>query len=439
MSNLIRRDPRAERIARNRLHPLHQSMIGAPVELRGPTGLLRKDPRAGYFMGPNGLKRKDRSGASQPGMGANRLLRGFTGGESVEPVLPLHKVENPVQFIVCVLDMVGGRLTSHDKDVLGQAHLLAKSSVSDTAVAAVVFGEHREEALDKAGVDRLIHFPGDASVSYQGYCPEPKLAALQSIEIALSPLHWLFPDSIHGGADLGCRLAARIGERPANHAWQVDKESALCRGGSNRIDIRRKTPRLLLLAEECAMPIDETRHEVLPVDIELTVQSSQRIQDLGAVDVDPSQIPLAEAEFILSAGNGVKDWDQFHHVAATLGATEGASRVAVDDGFMPRFRQVGATGTWVTARVYIAVGISGAIQHLQGIGQCEKVVAINTDAGCDMVKRADLTVIGRSQDILAELLELYKARQKDASLSQAGTLDTDTNQVDQNKEARRVA
>ncbi len=65
---------------------------------------------------------------------------------------------------------------------------------------------------------------------------------------------------------------------------------------------------------------------------------------------------MAEAEFILSGGNGVKDWALFHQAAAALGATEGASRVAVDDGFMGRERQVGASGIWVTARVYVAVG-----------------------------------------------------------------------------------
>ena len=61
--------------------------------------------------------------------------------------------------------------------------------------------------------------------------------------------------------------------------------------------------------------------------------------------MDPAGVALAEAEFILSAGNGVKQWDAFHHAAKVLGATEGASRVAVDDGFMARDRQVGATGT----------------------------------------------------------------------------------------------
>ncbi|EPN56440.1 electron transfer flavoprotein subunit alpha, partial [Pseudomonas syringae pv. actinidiae ICMP 19079] len=95
--------------------------------------------------------------------------------------------------------------------------------------------------------------------------------------------------------------------------------------------------------------------------------------------------------------------------ALALGATEGASRVAVDDGFMGRERQVGASGTWVTARVYLAVGISGAIQHLQGIGACDKVIAINLDAGCDMIKRADLSVIGDGGEILTALIAAVQA------------------------------
>lgn len=115
----------------------------------------------------------------------------------------------------------------------------------------------------------------------------------------------------------------------------------------------------------------------------------------------------------MSAGNGIHNWDKFHEAAQKLGATEGASRVAVDDGFMPRHRQVGATGSWVTARVYIAVGISGAIQHLQGIGACDKVIAINTDAGCDMVKRADLSVIADSNEFLQALVSLIQQFQSE--------------------------
>ncbi|GGO84677.1 electron transfer flavoprotein subunit alpha [Marinobacterium nitratireducens] len=400
MSDIIRRDPRAEWIARNRLHPLHAEMAAPAAETRGPSGLIRKNPHAVGFIGPNGIKRIDRSGGSGAAVG---IRRGARSAQQVE--LPLHTVENPDYYVVAVLDMVGGRLTSHDKDVLGQAHKLIRGGDGSGAVLAVVFGEHKEEAFDKAGVDRLLHLTGS---EFDGYCPEQKVACLAEVEKQYQPRYWLFPDSINGGNELGCRLAARLGERPATQAWQVDRDTSVCRGGGGLSDITRDTPRLLLLAEECADPIDETRHQVLALELDRKPRIINRLQDCGQVAVDPNSVSLAEAEFILSAGNGIHDWDQFHQAAEALGATEGASRVAVDDGFMPRFRQVGATGTWVTARVYVAVGISGAVQHMQGIGQCDKVVAINTDAGCDMVKRADLSIIGDSQKVLAQLIELAR-------------------------------
>lgn len=401
MSDIIRRDPRAEWIARNRLHPLHQAMQQSVAEVRGPSGLIRKNPHAVGFIGPNGIKRIDRLNGNQLTTLASRR-----SGAAKEVELPLHCVADPDYYIVVVPDMVGGRLSSHDRDVLGQAHQLIAEIGDAGAVMTVVFGEYREEQFDRAGVDRLLNFTGE---EYESYSPELRVAALALVEQQFAPRYWLLPDSIAGGFDLGRRLAARIGERPATQAWQVSAEQTICRGAGGTLDMTRDTPRLLLLAEECASPIDETRHEVLPVTINAVVTCRRKIEDCGQVAVDPNAIALGEAEFILSAGNGVHNWDQFHQAAKALGATEGASRVAVDAGFMPRFRQVGATGTYVTARVYLAVGISGAVQHLQGIGQCEKVIAINTDIGCDMIKRAALSVIGDSEAVLSELIRLVNA------------------------------
>ena len=399
LDNLLRRDPRAEWIARNRLHPLHDSMVSVgQTEVRGPSGLLRKNPHLVGFIGPNGIKRIDRANVSAANVAGKKR-----GNKEKETQLPLHVVENPEHYIMVVPDMIGGRLTAHDKDILGLAHeLMAKRN---GAVTLVCFGDMKDSHLDVAGVDRLIHLSADY---FDGYAPEAKLAALMQIESQYQPEHWLFPDSVHGGADLGSRLAAKLGERPAVQAWQVNSTTTVCRGASASQDIQRETPRIVMLMEECANAIEETRHQVLPLDVtgEFTANITPRVLDKGQIPVDANAVPLAEAEFILSAGNGIHNWEQFHAAAAALGATEGASRVAVDDGFMPRFRQVGASGTWVTARVYLAVGISGAIQHMQGIGQCDKVVAINTDAGCDMVKRADLAVIADSEAMLEALIQL---------------------------------
>ncbi|KAF1051276.1 MAG: Electron transfer flavoprotein subunit alpha [Stenotrophomonas maltophilia] len=406
MSDIIRRDPRADWIARNRLHPLHaavQASQGGESRWMGPHGVLRKNPHAVGFIGANGLRRIDRSG-SQQGAGSKR-------GSAPEVVqLPLWVVEQPAFLVAVVPDMVGGRLGSHDRDLLGLARKLAGS---EGAVLAVVFGEHKESAFDSAGVDRLLHLSG---AEYDGYAPEQRVLALRAVEQQLQPRHWLLPDSRNGGGELGRRLAASLGERPATRVWQADAERCTGRAGAGQQDLQRALPRLLLAAAECAEPVSETRHEARPLLLEAPIaRHLPRIEDLGPVAVDPARIPMAEAEFILSGGNGIQDWDLFHRAATALGATEGASRVAVDDGHMPRTRQVGATGTWVTARVYLAVGISGAIQHLQGIGACDKVVAVNRDAGCDMIKRADLSVIGDSSAILQALIRLVEAHRNGAA------------------------
>ncbi|PBP95260.1 electron transfer flavoprotein subunit alpha [Pseudomonas congelans] len=396
MSDIIRRDPRVEWIARNRLHPLHAAMQPAQSSWMGPNGLMRKNVHGVGFMGPNGIKRIDRSGAQQGGA--------VKRSAAADVQLPLHTVAEPAFYIIVVPDMVGGRLSSHDRDLLGLARQLAGP---EGAVLAVVFGEHKEAAFDTAGVDRLLLIDG---VGFDGYSPEQRVQGLRAVDNQFNPRHWLLPDSRSGGGELGRRFAASIGERPATRVWQVKDQLCISRAGAGREDLVRPLARLILAAAECAEPVSETRHEVLPVELSTGVaRSLPRIEDLGAVAVDPAVIPMAEAEFILSGGNGVKDWDLFHQAASALGATEGASRVAVDDGFMGRERQVGASGTWVTARVYVAVGISGAIQHLQGIGACDKVIAINQDAGCDMVKRADLSVIGESAEVLTALIAAVQA------------------------------
>ncbi|MEE4999087.1 electron transfer flavoprotein subunit alpha/FixB family protein [Pseudomonas alliivorans] len=396
MSDIIRRDPRAEWIARNRLHPLHAAMQPSQASWMGPNGLMRKNVHGAGFIGPNGIKRIDRSGAQQGGA--------VKRSAASEVQLPLHQVLDPAFYISVVPDMVGGRLSSHDRDLLGLARQLAGTQ---GAVLAVLFGEHKETTFETAGVDRLLILDGS---QFNGYSPEQRVQGLRAVDNQFNPRHWLLPDSRTGGGELGRRFAASIGERPATRVWQVKDEQCIGRAGAGREDLIRPVARLILAAAECAEPVSETRHEAAVVELSTTVaRSLSRIEDLGAVTVDPAVIPMAEAEFILSGGNGVKDWALFHRTAMALGATEGASRVAVDDGFMGRERQVGASGTWVTARVYVAVGISGAIQHLQGIGACDKVVAINLDAGCDMVKRADLSVIGESAAILDALIAAVEA------------------------------
>jgi electron transfer flavoprotein alpha subunit len=137
-----------------------------------------------------------------------------------------------------------------------------------------------------------------------------------------------------------------------------------------------------------------------------------RIEDRGIAATDPNAVPLTEADFIVSAGNGVTDWPGFHEVAAALGAAEGGSRVVCDTGLLPRERQVGASGSLVEPRCYLAFGIAGAPQHLQGILRCERVLAVNTDLHAEMVKRADLAIIADAQSVMPALARLARDRRR---------------------------
>ena len=124
------------------------------------------------------------------------------------------------------------------------------------------------------------------------------------------------------------------------------------------------------------------------------------------IPADPASLPLAEAGFVVSAGNGVSDFDGFRALVAALGATPGASRVVCDAGLMPRDRQVGASGTVLDAICYCAVGIAGAPQHLQGVAKCEHVVAVNTDLHAAMIERAGLAVVADAQKVMPALAAL---------------------------------
>jgi electron transfer flavoprotein alpha subunit len=432
--SLPRRDSRKERIARNRLHPDNNAVLAemlgtsrvGPSLWPGPNGLARRNPHLVGFSGPNGIKRIDRSGAQADTSLNLRTERQAVVIDSRTSVA----IETPAFLIAVVPDLPGGRLSAHDRDLLGLARQLADADPTvPGAVLAIVFGVIREDGFGTAGVDRLLHSlthpiihsadqpPGLGASSNSQCGPEARLAVLADVEREFSPRHWLLPDSPIGGADLGRRLAARLFERPAAQVWQInqDTEGKRCSGlgAAGSTDINRPLPRLVLALAECALPVAMARHEARPMTLPAPLSRMPgRIQDLGAVAVNPAAVALDEAEFILAAGRGVSDWAGFHNAAAVLGATEGASRVAVDDGFMARDRQVGASGTWVTARVYLAVGISGAIQHLQGIQSCDKVVSINLDPDCDMVKRADLAVIGDADEILAALVVLQQQIQE---------------------------
>ncbi|PWC84258.1 FAD-binding protein, partial [Azospirillum sp. TSO5] len=191
-----------------------------------------------------------------------------------------------------------------------------------------------------------------------------------------------------------------------------DRATRQSAGGS--LETGHRPTRLMTVAADAFASLDGVRHEARPLDLAAPVTAGEevlpRLGGARRLAVDPDALSLSETDFILSAGNGVTDWRSFAELGEALGATRAGSRVVCDAGHLPRERQVGASGTVVSARCYLAFGIAGAPQHLQGITGVRHVIAVNTDLHAEMIKRADLSIVADAQDVMPALIRLIRER-----------------------------
>jgi len=145
------------------------------------------------------------------------------------------------------------------------------------------------------------------------------------------------------------------------------------------------------------------------IDIK-SIDSNQRILN---IEKESGSVTIADAEIVVSAGRGLKgpeNWEMIETLAETLGAATACSKPVSDMGWRPHSEHVGQTGKPVSSNLYIAIGISGAIQHLAGINSSKVKVVINNDPEAPFFKAADYGVVGDAFEVVPSLIEKLKAR-----------------------------
>lgn len=244
------------------------------------------------------------------------------------------------------------------------------------------------------------------TVEAGGFAPAAWAAALAPLlrdeDVAVLPAS---PD----GRDLAPRLAANLRRPLLAGAIRVTPE---------RVVVVRQGG---LVAEEHAVvePVVATlvpgsrgleagagHPEVQPLDLSIEPAADAEVVEL--VPPDPATVDLSEAPRILAGGAGLGGPEPFQllaQVATALGASLGASRVASDLGWAPHDRYIGTTGVSVDPRLYVAFAISGAVQHVTGLGHPDHVVSVNTDPSAPMMAMADLAIVADASEVLVALAQ----------------------------------
>jgi electron transfer flavoprotein alpha subunit len=180
---------------------------------------------------------------------------------------------------------------------------------------------------------------------------------------------------------------------------KLSLKSSLAEGKASFISFR---PNSIRIEEE----ISGTNTEIISLEADSAEARIKCIEFKAAASKEPS---LTEAAIIISGGRAMGNSENFsilRELAGKIGAAVGASRAAVDSGYAPHSMQVGQTGKVVSPNLYIASGISGAIQHFAGMGSSKVIVAINTDKDAPILKKADYAIIGDLFEVIPALSSL---------------------------------
>jgi len=292
----------------------------------------------------------------------------------------------------------------------GTAAVLAGPAVADLAPAAFAAG---------ASKVYLIENPELAGYSAQGYA-----LALAGFVAEAKPAALFFAATAMG-KDLAPRVAARLGAALASDCTKVAVKDGTLEftrpiyAGKAFLSVRLKSSPQLATLRPNVFPVVEAAGasgETVKVEVAIP-EGAVKGRVVDVLKEESAELDVTEADVVVSGGRGLKGPEAFallRDLAAVFPrAAVGASRSAVDSGWIGHQHQVGQTGKTVSPELYVAIGISGAIQHLAGMSSSKFIVAVNKDLDAPIFKVADYGIAGDLFEIVPKLTEEFKKALKD--------------------------
>lgn len=277
----------------------------------------------------------------------------------------------------------------------------ADEAVAEAGGAAILVGDGTEQAAKELETARETVGCAEVGAFAPGRWAAALAPVLRHHDVVVLP-------ASADGRDLAPRVAHALARPLLAGAVAVTAERAVLvrRGGLVAEEHRIDAPVVATLEPGVRGFVPEPeRPGVHRLDVEVGTSPADA-DVLEVLPPDPATMDLAEAPRIVAGGAGLGGPEPFaglQRVAAAVGASWGASRVAADAGWVPQDRFIGTTGVTVSPRLYVALGISGAVQHVSGLGTPEHIVAVNTDASAPMMAMAHLAIVSDARAVLDEL------------------------------------
>jgi electron transfer flavoprotein alpha subunit len=319
--------------------------------------------------------------------------------------------------VLVLVDHADGEVKRVTAELLTLARTLGEPS-------AVLVGGGADAALGQLrdqGAERVYVVDGDGSAGFADYVVAPRVEALAAVVAQGAPEAVLVP-STPDGKEVAARLAVRLGSGLVTDAVALERDgSALVAtqsvfGGSTvvRSRVTRGVPVVTVRPNSTTPEPAAGAGERVDVDVALpdSARSARVLERTAAQRTGRPE--LSEASIVVSGGRGVGSPEGFgpvEELADVLGAAVGASRAATDAGWYPHQFQVGQTGKTVSPQLYIANGISGAIQHRAGMQTSKTIVVVNKDPEAPLFEIADFGVVGDLHTVLPQAVaEIRKRR-----------------------------